>query len=96
MSADHRAMTEHRLAKSRRIVERQRQIVAMRRAAGQPTAHSETVLATFERSHAAFERCLAWLVNEAVKADTWPTNQQDPPAGADPARPVGPACHGNV
>ena len=96
MSADHRAMTEHRLAKSRRIVERQRQIVAMRRAAGQPTGHSEKVLATFERSHAAFERCLEWLVNEAVIADTWPTKQQDRPVGTGPARPVGPRGHRNV
>ena len=95
MSADHRAMTEHRLAKSRRIVERQRQIVATRRAAGQPTSQSETVLATFERSHAAFERCLAWLVNEAVIADTWPTKQQVRPAGRHPAQPIGPRRHRN-
>ena len=95
MSADHRAMTEHRLAKSRRIVERQRQIVAMRRAAGQPTSHSEQVLATFERSHAAFERCLAWLVNEAVIADTSATNQQVRPVGTGPAQPIGPRGHRN-
>jgi hypothetical protein len=96
MSADHRAMTEHRLAKSRRIVERQRQIVATRRAAGQPTSHSETVLATFERSHAAFERCLEWLVKEAVEADTWPTKLQARPVGRDPARLAGPRGHRNV
>jgi hypothetical protein len=96
MSADHQAMTEHRLAKSRRIVERQRQIVATRRAAGQPTGHSEKVLATFERSHAAFERCLEWLVNEAVKADTWATKQQDRPVGHGPARLAGPRGHRDV
>ena len=56
MSVDHRTMTEHRLEKSLRIVERQRKLIAARRAAGQPTAHSEKVLATFERSHIAFKR----------------------------------------
>jgi hypothetical protein len=96
MSADHRAMTEHRLAKSRRIIERQRQIVATTRAAGQPTSHSATVLATFERSHAAFERCLERLVNEAVKADTWPTKQQGRPVGHEPARLAGPRGYGTV
>jgi len=62
MSADHRAMTEHRfLAKSPPHRRAATANVATRRAAGQPTSHSETVLATFERSHAAFELCLAWL-----------------------------------
>jgi hypothetical protein len=53
MSIDHRTMTEHGLEKSRRILERQRKLIAARRAAWQPTAQSEKVLATFERSHAA-------------------------------------------
>jgi len=56
MSVDHRAMAEHRLEKSRRILERQRKLIAARRAARQPTAQSEKVLATFERSHTAKTR----------------------------------------
>ena len=75
MSDYHRVMTERRLEKSRRIMERQQEIVARRRAAGQPTKHSETVLATFERSHAALERCLIWIVNEQ-KASTSTTALQ--------------------
>jgi hypothetical protein len=71
MPVDHRAMTEHRLEKSRRILERQRQLIAARRAAGQPTTHSEQVLATFERTHAAFERSLVWIVKEQ-ESRTWP------------------------
>ena len=64
MTVDHRAMTEYRLEKSRRIIERQRELVAKRRSAGQPAAYSESVLATFERSHAALERSLVWIVQE--------------------------------
>ena len=71
MPVDHRAMIEHRLEKSRRIIERQRELIARRRAAGHPTMHSENVLATFERTHAAFERSLRWIVTEQ-KMTEWP------------------------
>ena len=71
MPVDHRAMIEHRLEKSRGIIERQRELIARRRAAGQPTTHSEQVLATFERTHAAFERSLVWIVKEQEKSE-WP------------------------
>jgi hypothetical protein len=70
MSVDHRAMTEHRLEKSRRVVERQRELIAARRTAGHATIHSEMVLATFERSHAALERSLVWIVKEQ-EHDRW-------------------------
>ena len=79
MSVDHRAMAEHRLEKSRRIVERQRELIAARRAACLPTTHSEKVLATFERSHAAFERGLQWIVKVQETIDPWATDQQDRP-----------------
>jgi hypothetical protein len=78
MSVDHRAMTEYRLEKSRRIIERQRELVAKRRSAGQPTAHSESVLATFERSHAALERSLVWIVQEEGAASARGTRRDDP------------------
>jgi hypothetical protein len=71
MPVDHRAMIEHRLEKSRRIIERQRELIARRRAAGHPTMHSENVLATFERTHAAFERSLRWIVKEQEMSE-WP------------------------
>jgi hypothetical protein len=70
MPVDHRAMTEQRLEKSLRIVERQRELIAARRAAGESTTHSEQVLATFERSHAAFKRSLVWLMKEQARAKT--------------------------
>ena len=79
MSVDHRAMAEHRLEKSRRILERQRKLIAARRAAWQPTAQSEKVLATFERCHAAFERGLQWIVKVEETIDPWATDQQDRP-----------------
>jgi hypothetical protein len=84
MPVDHRALIEHRLEKSRRIIERQRELIAKRRAAGHPTAHSEQVLATFERTHAAFERSLAWIVKEQEMIG-WPYGSA--PAGAQPHQP---------
>ena len=88
MSVDHRTMMEHRLEKSLRIVERQRKLIAARRAAGQPTAHSEKVLATFERSHLAFKRSLVWLAKEQEQAKTEgrPATQQPRPATHGPER----------
>jgi hypothetical protein len=71
MPVDHRAMIEHRLEKSQRIIERQRELIARRRAAGHPTVHSEKVLATFERTHAAFERSLVWIEKEQ-ESRAWP------------------------
>jgi hypothetical protein len=68
MSVDHSVMTKHRVEKSRRILERQRELIARRRAAGQPTIQSEKVLATFERTHAALERSLVWMVKEQEAA----------------------------
>src|SRR3981081_4785767 len=71
MPFDHRAMIEHRLEKSQRIIERQRELIARRRAAGHPTMHSEKVLATFERTHAAFERSLRGVVTVQEMTE-WP------------------------
>jgi hypothetical protein len=76
MTVDYLAIAEHRLEKSRRVLERQRELIATRRAAGQPTAHSEKVLATFERTHATFERGLQWIVKVQETIDPWATDQQ--------------------
>jgi hypothetical protein len=79
MSVDHHAIAEHRLEKSRRVLVRQRELIATRRAAGQPTTHSEKVLATFERSHAAFERSLQWIVKVQETIDPWASEQRNRP-----------------
>jgi hypothetical protein len=76
MTVDYLAIAEHRLEKSRRVLERQRELIATRRAAGQPTAHSEKVLATFERTHATFERGLQWIVKVQETIDPWATDQR--------------------
>jgi hypothetical protein len=86
MSVDYLAIAERRLEKSRRVLERQRELIATRRAAGQPTTHSEKLLATFERSHATFERSLQWIVKVQETIDPWATDQHDGPTA--PRRPV--------
>ena len=77
MTVDYLAIAEHRLEKSRRVLERQRELIATRRAAGQPTAHSENVLATFERTHATFERGLQWIVKVQETIDPWAADERD-------------------
>ena len=79
MTVDYLAIAEHRLEKSRRVLERQRELIATRRAAGQPTAHSEKVLATFERTHATFERGLQWIVKVQETIDPWAADERDRP-----------------
>jgi len=79
MTVDYLAIAEHRLEKSCRVLERQRELIATRRAAGQPTAHSENVLATFERTHATFERGLQWIVKVQETIDPWAADERDRP-----------------
>ena len=64
MPVDYCAMAIYRLEKSRRIIQDQRERIAKQRSDGHPTAESEKVLATFERTHAIFERGLIAIVKE--------------------------------
>jgi len=62
--SDHVARAEHRVEKSRCIIERQREVIAHRRAAGHETQSSEKVLATLEQTHTVLERGLVALLKE--------------------------------
>jgi len=62
--SDHLAKAQHRVEKSRRIIEQQRERIARLRAAGHETSTSEKVLATLERSHTALEHGLAAMLKE--------------------------------
>jgi len=65
--SDHVAMAEHRIEKSRRIIERQRERIAKHRASGRETATSEKVLAALERSHAALQSGLIVMLKDQAR-----------------------------
>ena len=59
------AMAERHVREGRRAVVRQREIVARKKAAGQNSVMSQTLLDTFERTLAAFEEYLAAIRDAA-------------------------------
>ena len=65
--AERRTLAHRHVKEGRRILERQRQIIAQKKAADLDTGSSEQLLAQFEISQKLFEEDLASLLREATR-----------------------------